>query len=168
MKESLKGTTQDRVARKLRGDVEKIVEERDGRISVRFKGHNFERPYRPEVETFPKEEPEGRRKLIMIRVEYHDIGQDKVSATLNAYYFRPGEEKLLQYCYDPPTEPSLRVIHEDPWAGNEEQFEVLRRAHEEHYDHHEVAYLNPEPVPGGEGDASKRSGFMDAAPKKPK
>lgn len=97
MAKSSKEGIHNKVAKKLRGDIERIVKESKTEVSVEVKGKNVFGS-RPIKETFPKKEPEGDGKLVMIQTHYFGTGKTIVASS-NAWYYRLEPDEYARYGY---------------------------------------------------------------------
>lgn len=146
---------EDKVARRLRGDAVEMVEEREKEVSVTVKGRQVVKPTR---RSYPKRFPEGEGKLAAVYVVYFKSrSQSKLIAELAGVYYRPESKKFISYTYLEIEGYEIGSLNQNMSPGD---LERKGKGNKEI----SLLYHNPDPIPGGEGEKTCRSGFVEWDP----
>lgn len=161
---SEKSTTKDpkekttNVARTLRGDIKTVVSESKKEVSVKTTG---ERVPGLAEHIFPREEPDGNGKLVIIRVLYWTGMTGGLVVGSSGNYYRSQKAEYSYYTYVGMSEGARTPFKKG--AADEQKIDELRKI-AENDSHMKVVYYNPNPVPRAEGEKLIESGFVECTP----
>lgn len=146
------------VARTLRGDIKTVVSESKKEVSVKTTGKGVSGAVK---HIFPKGEPDGNGKLVIIRVLYRTGMTGGLAIGSSGDYYRPQKAEYSYYTYVGMSEGPRTPFEKG--VADEQKIDELRRI-AENDSHMKIVYYDPNPVPRVEGEKVIESGFVECLP----